>query len=195
MSRRVESLGTKYLLELKGKVSGREEIKEVEVYNLYTEEDDTPQITYKGEGIYGGYVHTNEELLYDTYEEAKAEYDKYKELSNQYDNKYFLNINTVKEHTEDLIKIQEGIKEGLKGYENFNGIDFCDVSAGGIQIRGFHKEIEGYSYGKQITINYDFSNKNEVVNLFIDMWKEYDKGDKVRREKSFIADGEKYGWD
>lgn len=109
--------------------------------------------------------------------------------------KPYVKQQTLIEHKDDLLKIEKQINDGLKDYPNFLGIDFCDVSAGGIQIRGHHKAIKGYSYGSQPTIKYDFSNKDEVAQDFIEMWKSEDTPSKVRHFQNFIEMGEKYGWD
>ena len=50
--------------------------------------------------------------------------------------------------------IESQINKCLCGFENFQGIDFCNVGAGGIQIRGHHKQIKGFTYGSQPTIKY-----------------------------------------
>jgi hypothetical protein len=99
------------------------------------------------------------------------------------------------EHLDAFIKIENSINEALKDYPNFVAIDFCDVSARGIQIRGHHKEVKGYCYGDQITIKYDFSNVDEAIEAFIKMWKKKDTAEDLKLYKSFLADGEKYGWD
>ena len=109
--------------------------------------------------------------------------------------KPFLNEDKLAPHLNELIQIEREITHRLDGFPNFAGIDFCDVSASGIQIRGFHVQVKGYSYGNQITIKYDFSNYLECIDNFVEMWKEHDKPEKVRGYQSFIADGEKYGWD
>lgn len=94
-----------------------------------------------------------------------------------------------------LLDIQDTIMEGLKDYSNFLGVQFIDVSAGGIQIRGFHKDIVGYSYGSQVTIKYDMSNAYECAELFIEKWKESDTEANLKEFKRFIKFGEEYGWD
>ena len=104
-------------------------------------------------------------------------------------------MDIIKNNLNELIFIQEDIKKKLKGYENFLGIDFCDVSASGIQIRGHHKNIKGYTYGEQPTIKYDFSNINEVIKEFVLMWWEKDNDAEIAKEKDLISFGEKYGWD
>lgn len=87
------------------------------------------------------------------------------------------------------------INTALKDYPNFDGVDFCDVGAGGIQIRGHHKQIEGYTYGSQPTIKEDLSDITEKTQEFIDMWKAEDTPTKVSKFKEFISIGKKYGWD
>jgi len=107
----------------------------------------------------------------------------------------FLADNIITKYLQELLHIEKTITEGLKNYPNFTGIDFCDVSAGGIQIRGHHNQINGYTYGDQPTIKYDFSNIEECIQEFIEMWKERDMPEEVCEFKKFIRDGEKYGWD
>lgn len=107
----------------------------------------------------------------------------------------FLNEEILSTNLSKLLEIDKSITDQLSEYPNFDGIDFCDVSAGGIQIRGHHKEISGYTYGSQPTIKYDFSNYKECISDFIDMWKHQDNEKSVSSQKRFIEQGEKYGWD
>lgn len=109
--------------------------------------------------------------------------------------KPFLKEEKLTKNLSELQYIENEINNRLSDYINFKGIDFCDVSAGGIQIRGHHKEIKGYTYGNQPTIDYDFSNCEEVIDQFVDMWKELDTPERVESQKRFIADGERWGWD
>lgn len=133
--------------------------------------------------------------LYISFIEAKEIKRKYNNMISKFDFQPFMNIKMIEEHFEELMFIQNDIHKKLKGYENFLGIDFCNVSAGGIQIRGHHKNITGYTYGEQPTIKYDFSNIKEVISEFVNMWFDYDCDEYISREKDFIAFGEKYGWD
>lgn len=109
--------------------------------------------------------------------------------------KPFLSESIITENFDKLLYIEKSIGDQLLEYPNFEGIDFCNVNAGGIQIRGHHVKIKGYTYGNQPTIKYNFANYKEVVNEFIDMWKRYDTLDNIREEQNFIYEGEKYGWD
>ena len=52
-----------------------------------------------------------------------------------------------------------------------------------------------YTVGDQPTIKYDFSNIEEVILEFIDMWRKNDRPDSVRKYQEFLSWGEKYGWD
>lgn len=133
--------------------------------------------------------------LYISFIEAKEIKRKYNNMIYKFDFRPYMNIKMIEDHLEELIFIQNDIHKKLKGYENFLGIDFCDVSAGGIQIRGHHKDITGYTYGQQPTIKYDFSNIKEAISQFVNMWFEYDCDEYISREKDIIAFGEKYGWD
>lgn len=109
--------------------------------------------------------------------------------------KSYLLEETVRKHENDFKYINKKINNKLKEYKNFDGIDFCDVSANGIQIRGHHKEIKGYTFGEQPTIKYDFSNVEDAIEEFVDMWKKCDNSSYLIKLKNFIAFGEKYGWD
>ena len=109
--------------------------------------------------------------------------------------KPYVSLKILEEHKKDLLEIETQINNSLYDYKNFEGIDFCDVNAGSISIRGHHKQIKGYTYGTQPKIKYDFSNKNEVVTEFVQMWQENDTEKSLKRQQEFIADGEKYGWD
>lgn len=133
--------------------------------------------------------------IYDSYFDARAKAKEYNELLKRFAFMPYLDIKIIQEHFDDLMRIQNEIHKKLAGYENFLGIDFCNVGANGIQIRGHHKEIKRYTYGLQPTIKYDFSNIDEVIKEFVEMWWEYDTQDQISKKKRFIADGEKYGWD
>lgn len=97
---------------------------------------------------------------------------------------------------EDMLKtIHTSIVTALDNYENFEGIDFNDVGANGIQIRGHHKQVERYCFGERVTIKYDFSNLTETIDEFIRMWKACDSDEYLSTFKRFIEFGERYGWD
>ena len=116
-------------------------------------------------------------------------------MRDNFQRKPYLRDELLKENYDKLIHIETKINEKLADFENFDGIDFCDVNAGGIQIRGFHKEVKGYCYGDQITIEYDFSNYEEAIELFVDEWKNSDIPKKVKSYKDFLEAGERWGWD
>lgn len=115
--------------------------------------------------------------------------------NNKFDYVPYINEGTLSAFKNLLMDIQNIIHEGLKDYPNFLGIQFVDVHAGGIQIRGFHKEINGHSYGSQVTIDYNMVNAYDCAEKFISEWKKADTVDKVKHFKEFIRMGEEYGWD
>ena len=112
--------------------------------------------------------------LYVSFIEAKEIKRKYNTMISKFDFSPYMEIEMIEKHFEELLFIQNDIHKKLKGYENFLGIDFFFFFANGIQIRGHHKDITGYTYGKQPTIKYDFSNINEAISEFVNMWFEYD---------------------
>lgn len=134
--------------------------------------------------------------IYDSFEQAKAEARRRNHIYFEcFRNEPYLKLDILQGHLKELMYIEQEINKCLVGFENFEGIDFCDVHAGGIQIRGHHKQIKGYTYGSQPTIKYDFSNIEEAISEFIDMWRKADRPHEVDEEQRFIRFGEKYGWD
>lgn len=115
--------------------------------------------------------------------------------SKQFRKKPYVKEPMLTEHLDDFLKIENAINEALKDYPNFEAIDFCDVGARGIQIRGHHKEVTGYCFGDSVTLKYDFSNIDASIEAFVKMWKSKDTTEDLRAYKDFLADGEKYGWD
>lgn len=106
-----------------------------------------------------------------------------------------IKIETIEQYLMELVEIELTISEALSEHPNFDGIDFVDVSANGIQVRGFHKKVKGYCYGSQPTIKYDFSNYKDIIEEFINMWKSSDNEERVNQYSSIIEDGNTYGWD
>lgn len=134
--------------------------------------------------------------LYDNFEQAKSEVRRRNDLYfKRFRYEPYLKLEILDKHKEQLIHIEKEINRALGNFENFDGIDFYDVHAGGIQIRGHHKKIKRYTYGSQPTIKYDFSNVEQIIHEFIEMWKEYDNPQAINKELDFIRWGEKYGWD
>ena len=99
------------------------------------------------------------ENLFETFEEAREEAKRRNYLYFEcFQYKPFLKLEILEEHLKDFMYIESQINKCLCGFENFQGIDFCNVGAGGIQIHGHHKQIEGHTYGSHPTLKYDFSN-------------------------------------
>lgn len=99
-------------------------------------------------------------------------------------------------HQEKLEYIRFQINKRINNKDNYLGIDFCDVGANGIQIRGHHALIKGYCYPfNMLTLKYDFSNVDEVIEEFILAWDACDNKEKINDVKRFIDAGRKYGWD
>ena len=77
--------------------------------------------------------------IFETKEAAEEAFKYYSSLYGMFKYRPYLSIKMLINHAEQLHKIEQDIEEGLKDNENFEGVDFCDVSAGGIQIRIHHK--------------------------------------------------------
>lgn len=129
----------------------------------------------------------------ETYEEALKVKEDYEALRKEFDYNY-LKYEWIKQHRDELLKLKKELDKLVEKYENLVGYDFCDVSAGGVQVRLKHKEIKNYTFGRQITIKYDCSNINEVLDLVEKAWVEDDTEENVNFDKRMIADCEKWGW-
>ena len=105
----------------------------------------------------------------------------------------YLTKEVIDAHRDDIIYINHKIMEGLKD-NNIKDIDFCDVSAGSIQVRLFHKDIPGYACDS-VDLSYEWDNIEEVIENAITAFKNFDNPKRVNGFKEFIADGEKWGWD
>ena len=92
-----------------------------------------------------GEVMTSWGQLFETEEEAQETANLYNETIKCFDHVPLIDIKKLVANREALINIQNSINEKLKIYPNFDGIDFCDVSANGIQIRLHHKQIKNYT--------------------------------------------------
>jgi hypothetical protein len=68
--------------------------------------------------------------LFDSFEDAEKEVKRLNSLYfDGFNKKPFVKREILEEYKEDLLKIQNDINKLLKGFDGFNGIDFCDVSA------------------------------------------------------------------
>lgn len=139
--------------------------------------------------------YTDADALYLSLEDAISEHLRYQKIYESFKRTPYLSFKMINEHFNDFMYIQDLIYKLLSGFENFNGIDFCDVHAGGIQVRIHHKKIKGYTYGQQQTILYDFSNKTEIPWQVAKEFVKKDNEKDIKATQDFIKDGETYGWD
>ena len=112
------------------------------------------------------------------------------------DNDYLHPERYLDDYKERLEEVREFIEKELKELENFLGVNFCDVSANGIQIRGGHKVASEYGYVFDIpqpTVEYDLSNLWEVADEFIEIWRENDNEKKVNGMVEMFEDFKKWG--
>ncbi len=98
------------------------------------------------------------------------------------------------DYLSDLEFIRHSIHKRLEDFPSLLQIDFNDVSGGYICVQGLHKEVRGYYYGDAIKLEYDFSNGDEVINNFVDMWISLDNPEWLKSYQSFLRDGERWGW-
>ena len=105
-----------------------------------------------------------------------------------------IKIETIEQYLMELIEVELAVSEQLQEYVNFDGIDFVDVCANGIQVRGFHKQLLGMCFGSIFTIKYDFSNYKEVIKEFVEMWKARDNPEIIKMDNRFSDSCEKWGF-
>ena len=142
-----------------------------------------------------GEVMTKWDHVFETEEEAQETANLYNETIKCFDHVPLVDIKKLVANREVLIDIQNKINEKLKNYPNFDGIDFCDVRANGIQIRLHHKQINDYTLSEQATLKYDLSNIEEVIDTSVNNFIAFDTEDNIKGYKEFLAEGDKYGWD
>ena len=138
----------------------------------------------------------HEDNLFSSESEAQVRLDYVRKLYLEtFKHNPYLKEELLVKYLNELLYVEKTITEKLKDFPNFVGIDFCNVGARGIQIRGHHKQIKGYTYGTQPTIKYDFSNYTETIDEFVSMWEKNDIPERVRGEQNMITECEKWGWD
>lgn len=108
---------------------------------------------------------------------------------------FYADAEEIEQHDTEVQKIITELNEALSKHETFQKIDFCDVSAGGIQIRLFTKAEPGCSIGEQQTILHDWSNVDEVIANTIAEYERVDTPERIQQFKEFMEFGRKYGWD
>lgn len=137
-----------------------------------------------------------QDYIFYTYEEAEqCKNNLHKMYFETFQRKPYVRVEKLVPYYSKLVEIEISIIEQLSDYPNFDGIDFCDVCASGIQIRGHHKLVRGYCFGSQPTIEYDFSNYKDCITEFVEMWKSKDNKKVLEQYNSFLEAGDRWGWD
>ena len=113
----------------------------------------------------------------------------------RFQTEFYADEQEIDEHINEVERIITEINAELIKHETFDRIDFCDVSAGGIQIRLFTKAMPCASIGEQKTILHDWSNVDEVIRDVIAEYEYRDTPENIQSFVDFIDFGNKYGWD
>jgi len=109
-------------------------------------------------------------------------------------------------NTELQSKIKElksYIEESLKEYPNFIGVDVNNLAPHDEDslwiIQGKNKQVQGYYYGEDIKFyKSQLTSTKAIQNIadkFIKDWKDLDNPEAIEQYKSFLEQGETYGWD
>lgn len=131
-----------------------------------------------------------EQLINEQRQKIKTELSEFTKAN--FNRKPVMSEEKLLESKEDLAEVESRINEALKDNPNFDGVRFEADGKRRIRVIGFNKQVKGYSYGRDQELNYDLTNKDEVVENFVGMWKQNDNEESFKR---FIQSGEDYGWD
>ncbi len=98
-------------------------------------------------------------MIFETLDDAKKQQRLINGLYNdEFHKKPFIKRDFLKKIKPELLELQSVISLLFDGHVEFNGVNFSDVGAGGVQV---------YAAGYHTTIKYDLSNKVSVIGSFI----------------------------
>ena len=109
-------------------------------------------------------------------------------------------------NTELQSKIKElklYIKDSLKDYPNFIDANVNNITPNEedslLVIQGKNKQVQGFYYGEDIRFHEaQLTSTKAIQNIadkFIKSWKDLDNPEAIEWYKSFLEQGETYGWD
>lgn len=95
------------------------------------------------------------------------------------------------------------IKKNLKDYPNFIDVDINSITPieedSLLVIQGTNKQVHGFYYGEAIKFKESQLTSSKVAqniaDKFIKNWKKLDNQEAIEQYKSFLEQGETYGWD
>ena len=95
------------------------------------------------------------------------------------------------------------IKKNLKDYPNFIDADINSITPieedSLLVIQGKNKQVHGFYYGEDIKFyKSQLTSTKAIQNIadkFIKDWKDLDNPEAIEQYKSFLEQGETYGWD
>ena len=100
-------------------------------------------------------------------------------------------------------ELKSYIKENLKDYPNFIDVDIHNLEPSDEDslwvIQGKNKQVHGFYYGEDIIFKESQLTSTKVAqniaDKFIKSWKDLDNPEAIEQYKSFLEQGETYGWD
>ncbi len=109
-----------------------------------------------------------------------------KELREQFRRSFPLSDYIILEHFKDLKKIEDDVYDKMKNEIDFNGIDFCDFDKNNIKVRIFHKKVPYFAILENVSINSDFSNKDDIADEVFTVYKKFNAQHIVELYKKFL---------
>lgn len=100
-------------------------------------------------------------------------------------------------------ELKSYIKDSLKDYPNFIDVDINSITPieedSLLVIQGKNKQVHGFYYGEDIKFyKSQLTSTKAIQNIadkFIKDWKDLDNPEAIEQYKSFLEQGETYGWD
>lgn len=100
-------------------------------------------------------------------------------------------------------ELESYIKENLKDYPNFIDVDINSITPieedSLLVIQGKNKQVHDFYYGVDIKFyKSQLTSTKAIQNIadkFIKDWKDLDNPEAIEQYKSFLEQGETYGWD
>lgn len=95
------------------------------------------------------------------------------------------------------------IKKNLKDYPNFIDANVHNITPDEedslLVIQGKNKQVHGFYYGEAIKFHESQLTSTKAIQYiadkFIKSWKDLDNPEAIEQYKSFLEQGETYGWD
>lgn len=133
--------------------------------------------------------------IYERRKDAALEVKFYELACSQFQHTPLVRPSYLMDNLVALLSIELLIAQALADHPDFDGVEFYQDHRGKIGVRTFHKQVRGCCFGDYKFLEPDLSNRDEVIDFAISNFKRLDNPGTISYAKSFISDGERYGFD